>query len=199
MSRYNTPDQNRLDKIIASQERRIRNLESGNRIGFTSIDIGSLVDNTSGSARAVAGSGSSTATATQTVLAAETFAALPYDDLATVGPLTSVVVGHAGRCLVMLSCNVHMVINAGDTNFGFMSFIMATVGTSIGPLDANAAGIKILNSNAAAITIDLAVSRIVPMSSIPSGTYSVTAKYSGGTGAGGAVTFSSRSLTVIPY
>lgn len=199
MGRYSTPDDNSLVKLFADHERRLKSLESGNRIGFTSIDNGQLVDNTSSPSTAIGGSGSSAATATQTIPNADTDATGAYDDLITVGPSFNVVIGQGARALVLISVNIHMVVNAADTNFGFMSFTMTTGGTTFGPSDSNAAGVKIANANASAITVDLSVSKAVPMLGLPAGTYTVTAKYSGGTGAGGAVTFSARSLTVMPY
>jgi hypothetical protein len=201
MGRYNTPDSSELLRIIADMNRRLKNLESGNRIGFTSVDAGSLIDNTGTTATAIAGSGSTSnaVTATTTTTTAETYNSATYGNLATVGPSFSGTIGAGRRALVMISVNVHMVVNAADTNFAYMSFQLVGTGSTFDPSDFYAAGIKVTNSNAAAITVDLAVSKVVPLVSIPQGSYTITAKYSGGTGGGGAVSFNSRTLTVFPY
>lgn len=189
MSRYNTDVAPSISTIIANLDRRLRAIESGNRIGFTSVDSGSFSVSASLSLN-LAG---------DHVDASDGISDANYDDLASFGPAVGTTISSSGMALVVVSCLITLSVLTSDTNLGWMSFL-ASGPTSLLPDDLRAAGITITQpASSQTFTTSIGVSKSYVVTALSPGSYTFTAKYRGGTGSSGTVAFAGRSLSVLPF
>lgn len=97
MTRYRSDDRADLVPMLAQLTERVKNLEAGNRIGFTAISIGIK---------------------SASVSSAQITSSPTYTDLDTVGPVVpDVNIGLSGQCLVVLSATIHASDSAGSMSF----------------------------------------------------------------------------------
>jgi hypothetical protein len=121
-----------------------------------------------------------------TVATQDGTASTTYTDLiSTPGPSVPVTIGEAGRCIVLVGCQI--VPNA--THGGSMAFAISGATSRA----ADIAQAYIVDMPAAT---GLAGSRAVVVEGLNPGAHTFTAKYASG---GGTVLFRDRSLTVIPF
>lgn len=124
-----------------------------------------------------------------------------YTDLATIGPSVTTTIGPSGRCLVIVSADIHGNAVTGQaiaTGSGYMSFA-ATGANTISAIDSRAA-LAWLRYNASpnstmAIDIRVGASRLSLLTGLNPGETTFTAKYRrDGTG---TTEFDDRNITVM--